>query len=60
MCKGGWLVVGKRPDEAGVFDTFSAGLYEGVVRAALDLHDGIVKALEILFQRFGLTLLYAE
>ncbi|GMN74481.1 hypothetical protein TIFTF001_053860 [Ficus carica] len=60
MCKGGWLVVGKRPDEAGVFDAFSEGLYEGVVRAALDLHDGLVKALEILFQHFSLALLYAE
>ncbi|GMN63873.1 hypothetical protein TIFTF001_032953 [Ficus carica] len=25
--KGGWLVVGKRPDEAGVFDAFPEGLY---------------------------------
>ncbi|GMN50982.1 hypothetical protein TIFTF001_020126 [Ficus carica] len=43
MCKGGWPVVGKCPDEAGVFDAFLESLYEGVVRAALDLHDGLVK-----------------
>ncbi|GMN61230.1 hypothetical protein TIFTF001_030309 [Ficus carica] len=60
MCKGGWLVVGKRPDESSVFDAFPEGLYEGVVRAALDLHGGLSKALEMLFQRFGLSLLYAE
>ncbi|GMN44970.1 hypothetical protein TIFTF001_014171 [Ficus carica] len=50
MCKGGWLVVGKRSDEAGVFDAFPEGLHEGVIRAALDLHDDLAETLEILFQ----------
>ncbi|GMN30345.1 hypothetical protein TIFTF001_044473 [Ficus carica] len=58
--KGGWSVVGERPDESIVFDTFSECLYQGVVQTTLDLHYGFVEALEILFECFGFALLYTE
>ncbi|GMN42047.1 hypothetical protein TIFTF001_011269 [Ficus carica] len=57
---GGWPVVDESPDESIVFDTFSERLYQGVVRAALDLHYGFVEALEILFECFDFALLYTD
>ncbi|GMN61764.1 hypothetical protein TIFTF001_030856 [Ficus carica] len=50
--KGGRPVVSEHPDKAGVLDAFPEDLHYGVVRAALDLHDGSVDALKILLQRF--------